>query len=227
MRRTALKLLCLATLGLPGLSHTSAAAATLRGLTTLAAPVVLLSDLFDDAGPAAARVLGTAPPPGTRLVVEAPQLAAIARQFGVAWRPGSPNDRVVLERPGRPLPREAVFAALHDALALLGVAPDLEIELPGFTAPVVPQESEPHTSVDQLDYDSTSGRFTALLTVVADGMAMHSERVSGRVEEMLEVPVLPRRIAVGTVIEAGDPRMARVRADIAPSAAAGSAGGAG
>ena len=91
----------------------AARAATLRPLTTLHAPVVLLSDLFDDAGPLAARVLGPAPGPGGRIVVEARQLAAIARMFGVAWHPTSPGDAAVLERPGRALPREAVLAALR------------------------------------------------------------------------------------------------------------------
>ncbi len=46
-------------------------AATLRPMTTLSAPVVLLGDLFDDAGANAARVLGPAPRPGQRIVVEA------------------------------------------------------------------------------------------------------------------------------------------------------------
>jgi flagella basal body P-ring formation protein FlgA len=208
MRRFLLPLICVCPLALPG----PARAASLREVSTLAAPVVRLSDLFDDAGPSASRVLGTAPAPGTRLVVEAAQLAAIARQFGVAWRPNSPADRVVLDRPGRMLPREAVVSALRGALALLGTSDDLEIDLPGFTAPVVPQEGEAQASVDQLDYNSVSGRFTALLSVTAEGMAVHRERLSGHVEEMLELPVLPRRIAVGAVIEPADTKMARVRA---------------
>src|SRR5271154_2790337 len=88
---------------------TAAQAATLRPLTTLAAPVVRLCDLFDDAGPHADRVLGPGPAPGGRIVIEAAQLAAIARQFGVDWRPGSPVDRAVLERPGELLPRDEVM----------------------------------------------------------------------------------------------------------------------
>ena len=50
-------LLC-ACFGLPS------AAATLRTTTSLSAPVVLVSDLFDEAGIAASRVLGPAPPLG-------------------------------------------------------------------------------------------------------------------------------------------------------------------
>ena len=89
---------------------------TLRTMTTLHAPVVRLSDLFDDAGANAERVLGPGPGAGGRIVVEAAQLGAIARQFGVDWRPASSADRAVLDRPGRPLRREDVLDAVRNAL---------------------------------------------------------------------------------------------------------------
>src|SRR6516225_1690026 len=93
-----------------------AEAATLRTVTTLHAPVVRLSDLFDDAGANSDRVLGPGPGAGGRIVVEAAQLGAIARQFGVDWRPVSSADRAVLDRPGRPLRRDDVMDALRTAL---------------------------------------------------------------------------------------------------------------
>ena len=102
-----------------------AEAASLRPLATIDASVVRLSDLFDDAGSGADRVLGAAPAPGSRLLIEAPQLAAIARQFGVDWRPASPADHLVIDRPGRVVPREAVLSALRAALTELGVGSDL------------------------------------------------------------------------------------------------------
>ncbi|MBC7801400.1 MAG: flagella basal body P-ring formation protein FlgA, partial [Gemmatimonadaceae bacterium] len=77
-----------------------ASAATLRPFTTLTGPVVTLADLFDGAGD---RALGPSPAPGARITVEARQLDAIARQFGVDWRSTGAGDRVVLDRPGRAL----------------------------------------------------------------------------------------------------------------------------
>ena len=73
-----------------------AQAASLRPMTTLSSSVVRLSDLFEEAGPEAGRALGPGPLPGQRIVVEARQLAAIARQFHVDWQPASPADRIVL-----------------------------------------------------------------------------------------------------------------------------------
>src|SRR5262252_9473961 len=115
-------------------------AATLRTMTTLHAPVVRLSDLFDNAGANADRVLGPGPGAGGRIVVEAAQLGAIARQFGVDWRPASPADRAVLERPGRPLRRDDVVDAVRSALVSSGASADCDIDLAGFTPPLVPFE---------------------------------------------------------------------------------------
>src|ERR1700712_539218 len=60
-------------------------AASLRTMTSLHGPAVYLRDLFDDAGSNADRVLGPGPEPGGRIILEAAQLNAIARQYSVAW----------------------------------------------------------------------------------------------------------------------------------------------
>ncbi len=191
-----------------------ASAAMLRPLTTLDTDVVHLSDLFDGAGADAARALGPAPAPGGRIVIEAPQLAAIARQFAVDWRPASASDRVVLDRPGRLLPREDVLTALRQALTGIG-APEGDIETPGFTAPLVAVAGHPQTMFEQLDYDAASGRFTGVLAVTGEGMAMQRMRLSGTLREIVELPVLVRRLIPGSVIQSGDVQMARIHAGLA------------
>ncbi|MBN8909949.1 MAG: flagellar basal body P-ring formation protein FlgA [Rhodospirillales bacterium] len=192
-----------------------AEAATLRPATTLNAPVVLLRDLFDDAGAHADRVLGPGPAPGGRIVVEAPQLAAIARQFGVAWRPVSKGDRAVLEWPGRPLPRQEVVAAVRLALVASGAAEDCLIELPGFNPPLVPLDTPTRADVTQLDYEAGTGRFTAMLSVLAAGMEPINTRVSGRVEDTIELPVTTTRLNAGAVLRAEDVHFALIPATLA------------
>ena len=143
---------------------TPAHAATLRPLARIDAPVVLLSDLFNDIDGATDRTLGTAPAPGSRIVVEARQLTAIARQYGIEWRPASTSDRVVIDRPGRVLPRDIVLAALRTALTDLGAGSDLEIDIGGFSAPMVPPSAAVSAGVEQLDWDAGTGR-VGFLTV--------------------------------------------------------------
>jgi flagellar basal body P-ring formation protein FlgA len=190
-------------------------AAMLRPLTTLDGDVVHLSDLFDGAGSGAARVLGPAPAPGGRIVVAAPQLAAIARQFGIDWTPPSPSARAVLERLGRAMPRETLMRALRTALAGAGAGEDLDIDLGAFTAPMIPPGATAEANVEQLDWDAASGRFTGLLAINADGMTPQRLRVSGIAQEMATLPVPVRRLNPGHVVRAEDLRLARVRAGLA------------
>ena len=193
-----------------------AQAATLRTMTTLHGPHVKLSDLFDNAGAKADLILGPGPTPGGRIVVGAAQLAAIARQFAVDWRPASSADRAVLDWPGRPLSREAAMTALQEAIAASGVHPEnCEIDLSGFTSPLVPLDGAPHPLVSQLAYDRASGRFTAMLSVTADGIEPITAPIAGRIDEMIELPVATAKLPAGTVLRPEDLHLARVRAVIA------------
>src|SRR3954454_20071264 len=138
-------------------------AAFLRTMTTLHGPNVYLSDLFDDAGRNADRLLGPGPGPGPgpggRIVIEAPQLDAIARRYNVSWRSISEGDRAVLEWPGRPLPKDAVLDALRTAMTANGDMEDFDVELADFAPPIIPAEAEPVATVSALDLDRNTGRF--------------------------------------------------------------------
>ena len=210
MRALLLRLALVPVCLIPVLAH----AAFLRPLTELRGPVIRLSDLFDDLGAAPDRPLGTAPAPGGRVVVEAAQLAAIARQFAVAWKPSSNADRAVLERPGRPLAREAALAAVRAALIAAGAGIDCEIALDGFAPPLVPVESDASPLVSQLIYDPDGGKFTAMLSVAGAAMDPVHIRIAGRADTMLVVPVATTRLAAGAVLQAQDLRMGRVRASL-------------
>jgi flagella basal body P-ring formation protein FlgA len=196
-----------------------AAASSLRATTILAGPDVRLSDLFDDAGDEAARVLGSGPPPGERLVIEAPQLDAIARQFGVDWRSSSAADHTVLERPGRPLPRSLVTGALRDALAPAYQLPgQLQIDLPGFAPPMMPLDITPVVAVDALDRDPASGHFDAQLSVAGQGNEVIRFAASGIARQVIDLPVLTRRMMPGEVVAAEDLRIAGVPVNVVQAA---------
>jgi flagellar basal body P-ring formation protein FlgA len=194
------------------LGNARAESATLRTVSTLHAPVVRLSDLFDGAGANADRVLGPGPGAGGRIVVEAAQLGAIARQFGVDWRPVSSGDRAVLDRLGRPLRREDALDAVRSALVAAGASPDCDIALPGFTPPLVPFDADPRPVVSDMDYDRNAGRFSAVLAITGEAMEPIHMRLAGKVDDTVELPVATRRLAVGSVLRAEDIHLARVHA---------------
>ncbi len=193
----------------------AAQAAVLRPLGNLSTATVKLSDLFDDLAAGEDRVLGPAPAPGGRIVVEAPQLAAIARQFGVDWRPASSGDRAVLERPGRVLRRDELIPPLRAALAGAGAPPDAALDLLGFVAPLIPTETKPEIAIEQMEYRrgaADDGRFTASVVISSAGTARQRLRIAGTLTEMGEVPALIHRLSPGVVITAADLRQVRIRA---------------
>jgi flagella basal body P-ring formation protein FlgA len=184
--------------------------ATLRPMTELSSAIVLLRDLFDDAGPQAARALGPGPAPGQSITVPAPQLAAIAREFGVDWRPASPADRAILHRRGVSLPRETVLRVLRASLSEAG-AEEGDLDVPDFDPPVVAPEARARPSIEQLDFDAPSGRFTAGVLIEGEAMESLHLRLSGRLVQTELVLVPTHRIAAGAPIADADLRPARVR----------------
>ena len=199
--------------------------AVLKTMTTLNGPRVYLRDLFDDPGVNAGRVLGPGPAPGGRIVVEARQLKAIARQYEVDWQPVSGADRAVLEWPGRPLKREEVLTAVRAALVARGVAVDSDIAIPGFNPPIIPETGMSAPVVTQLDYDRNLGRFTAVLSITADGMDSISVRLAGEVADVVVLPVAVNRLSAGAIVGPDDVRMTpvhvnAVHADVARDSAA-------
>jgi flagella basal body P-ring formation protein FlgA len=186
-------------------------AAALRNLTTLHGSTVYLKDLFDNAGVNADRALGPGPGPGERIIVGAAQLNAIAREYDVAWRSTSRTDRSVLEWPGRPLRKDEVTDAVRTAVAAGDPADDMDIDLAGFTPPIVPLNAAIVSTVSQLDYDRGTGRFAAVLTVTGPGINPIETTLSGVVEQMMEAPVASTRLLPQTVLRRDDVHVARVR----------------
>ncbi len=196
----------------------------LRVMTTLRGPVVRLSDLFADAGPEGARVLGPGPAPGGRIVVAARQLAYIARRYDVDWHPDSPGDRAVLSWPGRPYTRAEAMPPLLAALAGAGAGRHGDVVLDRFDPPLVPLAPALTPVISALAYDPGSGRFSAVLTLSAAAIPPISVPLAGRVEATAMVPVAASRLRVGTILAAEDLRLVRRRLSTVPGGAVRRAG---
>jgi flagella basal body P-ring formation protein FlgA len=186
--------------------------ATVRPLAVVDDGVVRLGDLFENAGPRAATVLGPAPAPGARTVVESSQLQAIARANGIAWRPVGGAERVVIERPGRALGRDELMLALRAALRPQGLDDDSDLDMPGFVPPLVPERAFVQLAVESAVLDAVGQRFVATLAIVADGMPTQRQRLAGRVVPTTPMLVAARRLAAGEVLRAQDVRVVRVAA---------------
>ncbi len=187
------------------------AAPTLRPQVSLDAGQVRVGDLWEGVGERAIDPVGPAPAPGSQIVVSAEQLAHIARLHGIDWRPATGSERIVIDRPGRQLSRDEIIEALRPTLTRSNDDPaDTDIELSAFVMPTIPSGALPALSVEQVSQDPTTGRFTTVLNIMAEGMQPQRLRLSGRAVVTQEVPVATRRLPVGSIISPADVRMARL-----------------
>ncbi|MCA3424460.1 MAG: flagellar basal body P-ring formation protein FlgA [Roseomonas sp.] len=197
-------------LALPGKAR--AQAVVVRSHSLVEDQVIRVSDIFEGT-PRGDVVVGASPNPGQRFVIEASQLAGIARRFNVDWRPTSGAERSVIERPGRALPRDAAVEVLRAELLGLGLPVDAELELAAFTPPILPLNAIPRLSAEGGSYETASSRFAATLIVMADGMPSIRMRVAGRAIATAPAVVSTRRLAVGEVVKPEDVRLVQLRAE--------------
>ena len=175
---------------------------------------VKLSDLFSGLEPGQDCEIGSGPAPGGQIVINQPQLAAIAEEFGVDWQPGYATSRVIIERKGRLLDHDELLAILRKALVQSGSAQDVDITLASAADPVVSGEFDKPPEVDSMNYDHTSGRFSADLLFQARGVDPLRLSISGLAREMVSIPVASHTVRAGTVLVAADLQLQRVRKSI-------------
>ena len=177
-------------------------------------PVVLLSDLFEGAGAQGATAIARAPAPGKRVEVSARWLAAVAKAYGLAWRPTSRLDSAVVERSSQVIDARRIEQEMLDALAGQGVTGRLSLVLdqPGIRLDL-PGDAEPTLSIANLSHDPVNGRFTALVVAPATGIPLAKASISGRVVSMTDIPVLRRRMVPGDIIRNDDIEWTSTRAD--------------
>jgi flagella basal body P-ring formation protein FlgA len=214
MRISAMRKILLLACGLGIASPLVAQAAMLKAFSQITGGTVRLGDLFDDLGGTPDRVLGPAPAPGAKIVVESPQLAAIARDFNVDWRPISGAERSVVERRGDILPKAMIDAALRIALIAAGAPEEAEIAMPDTQPIIIPAGSLPTPQISQCSYDPSGSHFTAMITVAPPDMAATQMRVSGNVIVLTSAAVPTHRLIRGGEITARDIEPKRVRAGL-------------
>jgi flagella basal body P-ring formation protein FlgA len=194
---------------------------TLRPHAVVEDPVLRLGAVFDGLDPTrAARPLAAAPAPGRRITLETDQLLALSRAHGLGWRPLMADERVVVERPGRPVPRAEIEAALRAELVPLGLDAAAALDLGALIPPMVPAGSTAHLAAESASFDPTTQRFAATLAVAAEGMPLAHQRIAGRAVPTVPAVVPTRRLALGEIIGPGDVRETRLRAGLVRGAVA-------
>lgn len=190
-----------------------------RGLVSLDRPIVKLKDLFSAAGREANSILGPAPLPGTRIVVGEPQLASIAKRYGVDWIPTGDDPSVIIERPGVPIARDQIRQMLRPALRRAGAPPHIALRISYPTLPMIPPNAHPEILVNRLVYDRIDGNFQAAVLITAPSMNAVSVTISGLATPAVRAVVAVHNLLPGEILRSTDFKPAWVPSGTLPSGA--------
>lgn len=178
----------------------------------ISSDMIQLGDIFQNAGKYNTRAVAYAPRPGQRAVFDARWLAQIAKAFRLEWRPTSGLDQTVVEREANIIDAEAIQAMVFDRLIDEGVDPSSQIILANRNQRLyVPVGENIEFNMETMTFDAISGRFATYL-VWNNANRQEKVRITGRVEQVSEIPVVQRRILRGDTIRSRDIKWVRVLA---------------
>jgi flagella basal body P-ring formation protein FlgA len=121
---------------------------------------------------------------------------------------------VLIERASTVISGDEIRARLADALQEHLHTQRLDVTLDNHAFVLnLPADQPPNIEVQNVSYDAILGCFTAVLIAAAGGPEPVRVPVSGRVREVVAVPVLKRQIMPGDVISASDIDWADLRVD--------------
>ena len=107
--------------------------------------------------------------------------------------------------PGEPLTRAAVAGAVREALAAQAHHGELAVDVQVPSAPLPNRAAAPmRIVVADLRYDTRTGRYDAQLLATLPSGETSAIKSAGRVQEMVEVPVLARPVERGETIRRED-----------------------
>lgn len=163
--------------------------------------MVVIGDLFRNAGPAALFPAFSAPKPGQSVYVDTANVAAAAAASGFEWQPPKSISRILVTREGTPVPINDIIEAVRDEFVRRGIDDPLEIEIrPRKSTFYVPVGAETDVIVEGLNHEIRNGGFVARLYIPGALPGDQRVKVPGRVRVIKEIPVLARRVAVGDKI---------------------------
>ena len=188
---------------------------TLKASIEVTSDMVLIGDLFDNAGAVAGTPVFRAPAPGTGGTVRADRLLEVARRHGLDWTNPKGVRQVQVSRDGLLIAEQDIKQLIVDMLmretdASSGSS-SFEIDFSGDQQPLyVPVDKEPSAEIVQLRYSRRSGRLSVVLSAPAGDPAASTYTFSGRAVAVAEVPVVTRTVRRGSVIAPEDVEMRNV-----------------
>jgi flagella basal body P-ring formation protein FlgA len=179
---------------------------------------VRLSDLFNGIAPDQDCDLGPAPLPGQSLTISAPQLQAIAQQYGIDWPDISDLAQATLTRASHTVSRDDIMPLIVNGLKARGVPDNAAIDISSFSGPVVAAELANNPQLSNIVYDASHGRFSAFFSITSDSDTQ-SFRADGTVSSRVQVVTARTDLPAGQIIGQADIEVAEVDSRSMPARA--------
>ncbi len=190
----------------------SAQAVGLRDSAIISDATIKLGDVFYDLPRDEDRVLGNAPRPGQDMTLDARTLMKIAIAMDLPWRPSSSSETIVLKREATVIGYELIKETIHTALYDEGVLGDYEISIPAeYQRIILPADQPASLTVTSLEVDTAANSFNITVAAPSAENPIHHMRIRGRMESVVEVPVLLENLQHGRVIRDSDIQMIRIK----------------
>ena len=179
---------------------------TLNAVVTVNRSTVVLGDLFQGINVKADTAVAYAPAPGKRAIFDARWLVRLAKAHQINWQPMSVDAHVVVVRKSTVIGRDEIEDRLSQALredetGYAAGGAELRVQISNRMLQFhMPSDTIGGIGIDDLNYDSVSGRFAAIIRIPENDPSAQRHRVTGRVLKMIRVPVLNERLLAGETI---------------------------
>jgi flagellar basal body P-ring formation protein FlgA len=173
----------------------------LRQNVTVDDHFIILGDIFKGTGNKSNITIAYAPEPGKKAFFDANWLYRVANGHGLKWRPLSMKQNVQVNRKTVTIERDEIEDYIFAALIDKGADPKMTLELSNRSVQLhAPSSSEAVIEVTNINYDQRTQRFSANVSIPGS----KAIRVTGRMQKMLNIPVLNRRVLKNEMIMAKD-----------------------
>ncbi len=163
--------------------------------------MITLGDIFYDLPRDEDRVLGPAPSPGQEMVLNARTLMRIAIALDLPWRPASSADYIVLNRAATFVDRDLMEHALRKGFKEKGITGKFNVLFSDGTPKIIlPQDMAPGAEISQLEYRPDNDWFSATFVAPSKENPIQRINVNGKIERLVEIPVLRESVRKGTII---------------------------
>lgn len=178
----------------------------LRQNIQITGATVTIGDVFSGAGDAADIYVANAPQPGQFTTLPLLDVVSIVRQYGLNWERPNGVSRIRVVRKSQLLNPEDLKLILEDAIRRDGGPNRFLLSLYGnFQNIHLPQDvSSADISVGMISLDHRTGRFTTSLNLPTGGYDNRSVNITGRVEELVSVPVLADNASRDDILASND-----------------------